>query len=762
MRKHRLLFLVLLITIKMAELQAQSPKGIISGTVADHLTKEPIIGASIAVTGTTFGTQTGRNGEFTINNLEPGNYSLKITYIGYNPSMKNDIIVNSARPAIVKAELFESAIELEGITATTGFYQKDPGETGSIASFSYEEIRRSPGGFEDVIRALSVLPGIGQANPGRNDLVVRGGAPSENLSIIDGFVVPNINHFGSQGATGGPLSFVNLDYVRETSFSTGGFPVIYGDKLSSVMKIDLQEGRKNNIGGKGTISATQFGFNIDGPVGKDAGFILSARRSYLDFIFDAAGFNFVPEYYDFLAKFNYQLDSKNFISYLFIGAFDNVKFNNKNAEDRYDNSRILGSAQNQYVTGISLRHLFDNGFLTVSLSRNFVDYDAVQKDSLLNPVFKNKSREAENEIKAELVFKPAAFSEVNVGASARFIKFNADIKFNSFRTSFGEILDITSLNTESDYSKYSFYTQFSDVLFSRLMISAGLRGDYFSGINDGFSLSPRGAITFMLTGETNISLSGGIYTQSPSYIWLAATDMNKDLKQMKVTQVILGLEHKLQDDLLLKVEGFYKSYSDYPASILRKYLVLSNTGTGFTGPDENYSSFGLEPLVSEGKGNVKGVEFSMQKKSSSTPFYGIFSLTYSKADFTGLDGIERAGSYDQRLILNLSGGYIFSSKWEASVRFRFATGTPYTPFNNDGTQTIAAYNSERFKPVHSLDIRVDRRWNFSGWNLIAYIDIQNIYNNKNSNSIRWNYREEKVNSQSSIGLLPSIGLSMEF
>ena len=762
MRKHRLLFLVLLITIKMAELQAQSPKGIISGTVADHLTKEPIIGASIAVTGTTFGTQTGRNGEFTINNLEPGNYSLKITYIGYNPSMKNDIIVNSARPAIVKAELFESAIELEGITATTGFYQKDPGETGSIASFSYEEIRRSPGGFEDVIRALSVLPGIGQANPGRNDLVVRGGAPSENLSIIDGFVVPNINHFGSQGATGGPLSFVNLDYVRETSFSTGGFPVIYGDKLSSVMKIDLQEGRKNNIGGKGTISATQFGFNIDGPVGKDAGFILSARRSYLDFIFDAAGFNFVPEYYDFLAKFNYQLDSKNFISYLFIGAFDNVKFNNKNAEDRYDNSRILGSAQNQYVTGISLRHLFDNGFLTVSLSRNFVDYDAVQKDSLLNPIFKNKSREAENEIKAELVFKPAAFSEVNVGASARFIKFNADIKFNSFRTSFGEILDITSLNTESDYSKYSFYTQFSDVLFGRLMISAGLRGDYFSGINDGFSLSPRGAITFMLTGETNISLSGGIYTQSPPYIWLAATDMNKDLKQMKVTQVILGLEHKLQDDLLLKVEGFYKSYSDYPASILRKYLVLSNTGAGFTGPDENYSSFGLEPLVSEGKGNVKGVEFSMQKKSSSTPFYGIFSLTYSKADFTGLDGIERAGSYDQRLILNLSGGYIFSSKWEASVRFRFATGTPYTPFNNDGTQTIAAYNSERFKPVHSLDIRVDRRWNFSGWNLIAYIDIQNIYNNKNSNSIRWNYREGKVNSQSSIGLLPSIGLSMEF
>jgi len=752
-------FLIMLISVTTF---AQSKKGVITGSVLDHLTKEPIIGASVSVINTPFGGMTDANGIYKIQNLEPGNYSIKVTYVGYSQAIKNDIVVTTAREYVADVELYQSAVELGGVTVTSGFFQKDPSGTGSVASFSYEEIRRAPGGFEDVIRALSVLPGVGQANPGRNDLVVRGGAPSENLSIVDGFVVPNINHFGSQGATGGPLSFVNLDYVKGTTFSTGGFPVLYGDKISSVLNIDLQEGRKNKIGGKGTIAATQFGFNIDGPVNENLSFIFSARRSYLDFIFDAAGFNFVPEYYDMLAKVNYKLDSKNYLSYLFIGAFDKVKFNNKDAEDRYDNSRILGSNQTQYVTGISLKHLFDKGFLSFSLSRSFVDFDTSQKDSLLNPVFQNKSREGENELKADIVFKPGDLSELNAGVSAKFIKFNADIKFDAFRTTFGELLAINNLSAQNNFTKYAFYTQYSDVLFHRLMISAGIRGDYFSGINEGFSVSPRASVSLMLSGETTISLTGGLYTQAPSYVWLAAYESNKDLKPIKVAQIIAGVEHKLFDDLLVKGEIFIKNYSDYPASLLRKYLVLANTGAGFSGPDDNYSSFGLEPLVSAGKGIVRGIELSAQKKSSDIPVYGILSITYSRADFTGLDGIERPGQYDQQWIINLSGGYIINNNWEAALKFRFATGTPYTPFNSDGTQSVANYNSERFKPVHSLDLRVDRRWDFDGWNLIAYLDIQNIYNNKNSNSIRYNYREKKVDTQSSIGILPSIGISIEF
>ncbi len=758
----KLLFLILLLFINYIPLSAQTGKARIIGEVIDEVTQEPIPGVNVTIAGTALGAATDIDGKFSIANLEIGTYQVRLSAVGYNTIVKPDVVVSSAKPTELLFKLSQTVIEFEGITVKSDFFSNDPTEIGSIASFSYEEIRRAPGGFEDVVRALSVLPGVAQTSAGRNDLIVRGGAPSENLYIVDGFVVPNINHFGTQGATGGPIGFINLDFVREASFSTGGFSSLYGDKLSSVLTIDLREGRKDKIGGKGTISASQFGFNLEGPIGGKGNFLFSARRSYLDFIFDAAGFNFVPQYYDLLSKFTYNLDSKNRISYLFIGAFDNVKFNNETSEDRYENSRILGSDQNTYITGLSYRRLFDKGFLTLTLSRNFTDFDSAQRDFLLNPIFLNKSREGENELKADVVYKLSEASELNFGASAKLIKFNADIILPSFTTSFGETLSLSAISAKDNYIKLSSYLQYSDVLFRRVRFNFGTRMDYFDGIESKIYLSPRMAFSFMISDLAALNFSAGVYHQSPSYIWLAAIPTNKNLRAVRVNQFVLGYERNLREDIRMKLEGFYKDYSDYPASSTRKYLVLANTGAGFGGSDQNFNSFGFEPLVSEGVGDVSGIEFSMQKKSSETAHYAIFSLTYSQANFKGIDKVKRPGTYDQRWIINLSGGYIFNKKWEASLKFRFATGSPYTPFNSNGTQSVTNYNTARFKEFHSLDLRFDRRWNFDTWTLISYLDLQNVYNNKQSNTIRWDYRKGEVDKQSSIGILPSIGLSLEF
>jgi hypothetical protein len=190
-------------------------------------------------------------------------------------------------------------------------------------------------------------------------------------------------------------------------------------------------------------------------------------------------------------------------------------------------------------------------------------------------------------------------------------------------------------------------------------------------------------------------------------------------------------------------------------------LVLANTGAGFAGAEDNFSSFGLDPLSNSGKGDVRGIEFLLQKKSSDIPHYGIISVTFSESFFTALDGIRRFGSYDQKWILNLTGGYIFNEKWELSAKFRFSTGKPYTPYNPDGTQNINNYNLLRLDLNHSLDIRLDRRWNFHGWSLITYLDVQNIYNRKNIGFARWDKRTNQIEKESSIGILPSIGISAE-
>ncbi|HRN25986.1 MAG TPA: TonB-dependent receptor, partial [Ignavibacteriaceae bacterium] len=742
-------FFISLIFLLSNQMFAQNITGGVYGRVFDFTTKQPIPFANVLVLETNFGAATNDAGLFKIESLPVQTYQIRASVIGYNAQIKTDVVVQTGKPAEVNFELVPQAIEFDGITVTSDYFRKDPLEVNSIRSFSYEEIRRSPGGFEDVIRALSILPGVAQADAGRNDLIVRGGAPSENLYLINGIEVPNINHFGTQGATGGPLSYVNLDFVRETSFSTGGFSALYGDKLSSVLNINLREGREDRFGGKGTISASQFGLNLEGPITQNSNFIFSARRSYLDFIFKAANFSFVPEYYDVLLKADFSPHTQDAFSFLFISAFDNVKFFNDDADQRFDNSRILGTDQVQYVAGFTYRHLFTDGFFNLALSRNYVDYDSRQIDSLLNPIFTNKSKEEENSLRADLVFKLSKASEINIGGTAKLIEADFDILFPNFFTTFGDSLPVTSLKTENTYTKFGVYTNYNTLLFNRLTANVGIRSDIFTALNKKIYFSPRLSLSYALTDLTNINFSTGIYNQSPSYIWLEAFESNRDLKMIQVNQFVLGFDHRISADALLKVEAFYKDYKNYPTSTVRPYLVLANTGAGFTGSDDNYSSFGLEPLVDAGYGKARGVELSIQKKLSDIPYYGIFSFTYSKSDYTSLDGIERSGSYDQNWIINLSGGYKFDEFWEVSSKFRFASGRPYTPFNFDGTQNIIDYNTRRIKSTHSLDVRVDKRWYFSGWTLITYVDIQNIYNQNNQNGVRWDRREMRTDESSS-------------
>lgn len=757
------LLLLLMVLFSINDSFSQSPTGQIKGKVIEANNKLPIPFANVLVVGTTIGASTDMNGNFEIKNVPVGIYQLRASVIGYIPLIKNDVMVKPDKNTQVDFELISQVIELENVVIKADYFDRNFLDPVSVRKFSQEELRRSPGGFEDVIRSLSVLPGIAQVDAGRNDLIVRGGAPSENLYVVDGYEIPNINHFGTQGSTGGPISFINLDFVKDVSFSTGGFPVIYGDKISSTLTINLREGDDQKFGGKGTLSATLFGLDLEGPLfNSNSSFIFSARRSYLDFIFKAAGFSFVPEYYDVLSKFDYKIDNTNSISFLFIGAFDNVKFFNDSQENKTNNSRILGSDQLQYIAGLTYKRVFRNGFMNLRYYRNFTDYNTGQSDSSLNPIFKNISREEENNFQLDVVHKFFKNFEMNFGTSLKFIEFDADILFPTFITSFRDTLPYLDFTRSKNSLKGASYINFNYRPFRSIVSNFGLRFDYFNAINSKSYFSPRFSLSYLFNNEITFNFSTGIYRQFPSLIWLVAHEQNKNLKAINVDQYVLGFDYLLRDDTQLKIETFIKNYSDYPSSTVRPYLVLANTGAGFSGSDDNFSSFGLEPLVSEGSGIARGIELSVQKKISEIPLYGIFSLTYSKSDFKALDGITRSSNYDQNWLLNLSGGYRFNMYWELSMKFRFASGRPYTPFDDNGLQNITYLNTKRLKSIHSLDIRVDKRWIFKNWILVTYLDIQNIYNRKNLSGIRWDPIKRTVDETSSIGILPSIGISAEF
>lgn len=752
-------YTIILNMLLLAGMLNAQTAGSIRGRVLDALTEEPIIGANVVIEDSNQGSATDLEGNYSIARVPVGTYRLRVDYIGYASRIISDVIVKTSRPAVVNIDLEATVLELEAAVVVAAYFTKSPDAPASTQVQSSEEIRRLPGGFEDVVRAISILPGVAQADGGRNDLIVRGGAPSENLYIIENIEVPNINHFGTQGASGGPQSFINLDFVDETSFSTGGFTAKYGDRLSSVLDISLREGLSDQLASKTTISASQFGFNLEGGLPNDGNFLFSARRSYLDFLFKAAGFGFVPEYWDFLGKATYDLNTTDQITFLGIAALNKVKWFNDTQEQINSNSQILGSDQQQVVAGVNYRHLMKSGLFTTSLSQVNVNYDFSQRDADLNQIFSNQSHDWQTSLKSDLTWRKNRNIRLSAGAKISRIDFYSDLFLNQ-----EDVPGIGSLNVEQEYEKVGWksgaYVHFSH-RFLRFNYTVGLRADHFSLLNAVPVISPRMSLNYKLSGDLNISGSIGRYNQYPSTVWLVAEEGNQDLDPIQADQVVLGLEYLWRDDTKISLETYTKQYRKYPVSLTRPYLVMVNTGAGFGGSTEGFASFGVDPLSSDGTGWARGLELFVQKKMSELPYYGTISMSYNQSMFTALDGIERSGSFDQTWITNLGGGYVFNEKWEFSTKFRYATGRPYTPLDVNGMQITDNYNSLRLIPNHSLDVRLDRRWSNDGWGLITYIDIQNIYNRKASSVPRFDPNTGEISEGNSLGILPTIGISAE-
>ena len=748
--------------------------GTIVGSVSDAITQAPVQGATVRVPGTTKGAISTPDGRFTIKNVVAGVISLKITAVGYDTVTISDVVVSPGKPVTVTVRMNEQAVELQGAVVTADAFRKDAQTITSTNLLTSEEVRRAPGVQEDVVRAVALLPGVAVTAAGRNDLAVRGGAPFENLFLVDNIEVPNINHFGSQGSTGGPLSLINVDLVQDVSLSTGGFGPRYGDRLSSVTNLELREGNRERIAGELNLSTTGFSAIGEGPIGSKGSFFIAARRSYLDLIFNLAGFGFIPEYWDFTAKVNYDLDAKNSLSFLTIGALDQVKLNNTD-DNLYDNSRVVAPSQDQYFSGLTWRHLFDQGFFKVTLGRTFSVYNTVQQDSTGETVFQADSREGENSLRGDLVWLPDPKIEVTGGVIGKYASaLDYDVVLPGYaRLDQNGVPAPLRVDTNFSAFKFGAYGQMAWKFADRWRLSIGGRVDAYPFLNESFFASPRAGLTYSVASNMSVSVSGGRYYQAPQYIWLIGDQTNgANLSPLQADQAVLGWEWIPFDDLKVQIEGYYKSYSNYPIRVFRPTAVLAPAGFDDINND---IPFGLEPLSSLGTGTAFGVELFIQKKlSADIPLYGLLSLSVNQTRFVADDGTERPGAFDTPFISTLAVGWRPNAYWEISGKLRASQGLPTTPYITTqeradetgfpvGALDFAFYNQgERLPFFYALDLRVDKRWFFAGWQLITYIDVQNVTGRQNVSAIRYNQQTQRVEQNTSIGVLPSIGINVEF
>ncbi len=242
-----------------------------------------------------------------------------------------------------------------------------------------------------------------------------------------------------------------------------------------------------------------------------------------------------------------------------------------------------------------------------------------------------------------------------------------------------------------------------------------------------------------------------------------ANPYNRGLTYLKMNQYVVGIDHFLQSDFRVSVGAYMKDYFNYPVSLTRPYVVMVNTGTEVREAAEAYTAFGLDFLQSSGTGFADGVDLFFEKRLSDTPFYGRLTLSYSETMFKALDGVSRPSSNDQRWKLNFGGGYIIDEHWEITSTFRFYTGRPYTPYKEEKWERVRTdYNAARVGINHSLDLRVARRWNYETAILTAYLDIINLYNRKQLVPPSWNSEKNVWEQPPSIGIVPSLGVSVEF
>ncbi len=744
--------------------QSAPQTGLIDGSVRSGPTQQPIANATIRVVGTEFAVVSGDDGRFRLR-APVGVTRLEVRAIGFAPIVRSDVVVSAGKPTTIVIELQPRVVTLSAVDVSPSYFEPSQATPVSTQRFTAEEIRRTPGVQEDVVRAVSVLPGVGVTTAGRNDLVVRGGAPFENLFVVDNIDVPNVNHFGTQGSTGGPVSLIPIEFVKDAALSAGGFGVRYGDRTSSVTTIALREGNRERRATTLNLSATGFGAIAEGPLPKNGSLLVSARRSYLDLVFNAVGFPFIPAYTDITVKAVQRPTSRDELSVLLVGAVDRISFKNTTADNRYDNSTVLGSSQDQYIAGVTWKRLLSNGVITTTLGRTWSRFDAAQRDSSDPPqrIFGARSTEGETSLRTDVTLQRSARHELSAGLIAKYagaLRYDISLP-GTARLDQNGVPRALRVDTTFATFKQAAYVQSGLQFSERIRLTLGLRGDWYPYLQNAVRVAPRAAVAWSVNDGNTLTLAGGQYYQSPQPIWLVGDAKNPfTLRPLRADQLVAGWQRLVRPDLKLQIEAYVKHYADYPGRVYRPRAVLQPSGFDDVTNDIPY---GLEPLRADATGDVRGAEVLLQKRLSDLPVYGLISASYNRTRFRGLNGTTSIGAFDSPLVFNGLLGWRPNARWEFSGRVRSAAGLPTTPFTTEGRLDFSRYNAgERLPTFFALDVRVDRRFVFRRSQLVTYLDVQNATARQNISQIAWDARLRAPKPNESIGVLPSIGINWEF
>ena len=726
-------------------------------------------------------------GRFSIADLRPGRYQLDVIAPGH-PPLLSAVDVRAGLQTSVEVTLPETSALQETVTVSAPTFVTAEEVKNSAFLVSSSDILRSAGALQDVTRYVQTLPGVViGANDFRNDLIVRGGSPLENLYIVDNVEIPNINTFANFASAGGTVSILDAQLIQDVTFLTGGFPASYGNRTSSVLQTALREGSRERVAGRATVGFAGAGAVVEGPLAAGKGsWIASARRSFLDLVTDDVGIGGVPVQYTFNGKAVIDVNARHRVWFLNVTGVDEVRLG---LTEESDPTEALSTVDIEYqgwrsATGVNWQQTFGGrGVGLFGVTHSHARVDQRVRDVLRNgvppagtsvddqlaaaeTVFRERSGESELTIKYDVTAYAPFVEKIQGGASVkRFgIDYDAASPYGTDSPYFPQPdQNPFALRDQDTTHQLSAYGQISKRLGTRAAVTAGGRIDHYAFLS-ATRLSPRVGLSYDVTRAVSVRASAGRFYQQPFFLFLTAFPENRALVPFRADHAIVGIGVAPSDAMRMTVEYYEKRYHDYPVSTDIPSLSLANIGDTFAVRDI------LFPLASAGRGLTRGIEVSAEWQArGDRPWYGQLNMAVSQSQHGGLDGVLRRGAFDYPVVVNALGGYRVSSRWELSLRATYLSGRPFTPFDlalsraqRRGVYDLNSVNAERVRDYVRADVRIDRTFRVNDQPVTLFAGVQNVTNRKNVSGYGWDRRTNVPKLQEQQGIFPILGLDWRF
>lgn len=728
----------------------------IRGSVVDAVTGFPLPGAHIILLGSEplQAATTDLNGLFLLENVPFGRQSIQVSYVGYKSRIFNNLTVSSGRQTAIEVMLEEASFELGEVAVVADIHKENALNEMALVSaraFSVEETERYAGSLGDPARMVANFAGVITQNDSRNDIIIRGNSPIGVQWRIEGIEVPNPNHFGAQGTTGGPVSMVNNNLLTNSDFLTGAFPVEYGNATAGVFDLNLRSGNTNKTEFIGQIGFNGFELGAEGPAfalknGQKASYLANFRYSTLEMMdnlgFDAGTGTAVPEYKDFTFLADLPGTDTGRFKLFSLWGTSMIRLGRDLSDTSANQYNLRGTAtdfgSDLAVVGTSHTYFFDpNTRIKSTLSwqqfSSHTVFDSLRNDAFI-PVYRGDHTERKSAFSTQLRRKLSAKADFMIGMVAD--RYHVDLRDSLNSREHGKFITLT--DASGSLMLYRAYGQWQQKIGKRFTANAGLHLQYV-GMNNEFSPEPRLGMNWQATERSAFTAGFGIHSQlQPKEVYFMQTYLpdsdayiltNEEVKMTRSNHYVLGYQFLVNNNFRIKTETYYQQLYRVPVSNTFPEFSMLNAGDFFAIPK-------VDSLVNEGKGRNIGLELTLERFLNKG-WYMLFTASVFDSKYMGYDGVWRNTAFNGNYVFNMLGGYEFRIGQNSTLTFDLKTvlagGKRFVPVDfeaslADGEEVRDWSRSfeSRFDEYFRTDLRIGFKVNHRRFSQEWAIDLQNF------------------------------------